>query len=162
MGGLFALTFLVIGFFSYFSLIQDSFSNSEIGAAIAQKIREFGVRSILSFALLGFFISVIHSWLEEYYWRGFVLDELQAFVSAPKAIFISSVAFTLHHIVVIARYAQIENRLFWISSASLVVFACGLIWAWKNVKYQSIYAPWISHIAADLVIVGIAFDLIYL
>lgn len=160
-GAVTSLIFLVVGFATYFMALQETLAVAGVRQALTEKLAEFGVTSSFGFCVLAFFLAVVHSFLEEYYWRGFVLAELQNYFSSWVAMLLSALAFTLHHIVVINRYAHVENSLTVVIAASSIVFACGVFWAWQFLKYRNIYIVWLSHIAADLVILGIGYDIVY-
>ena len=51
--------------------------------------------------LLAGFISILHSLLEEYYWRWFIFGELKQYVPLVMAITLSSLAFMAHHVIVL-------------------------------------------------------------
>ena len=70
-------------------------------AVLLEKLQGFGATTPARFALLGAFIAVIHSWLEEYYWRWFVFAELRRDISSISAVLVSSLAFAAHHVIVI-------------------------------------------------------------
>jgi membrane protease YdiL (CAAX protease family) len=186
--------FLVGGYMTYTRLFRSALYSPGLKEALSTKILDFGVHSVFDYYVLAFLISVIHSFLEEYYWRAYVHVEFEAIIpsstksgsnitntpvsNSPNsksaalssqlkkwgpwlAIFCSSLAFTLHHIVVISYYAQIENRILVSALACLVVFLCGALWAFMYMRFRNVYAAWISHIAADIVMVGIGYDVLY-
>jgi hypothetical protein len=45
--------------------------NTPVADAIAERVKAFGLLSSVKFVLFGVFVSLIHSALEEYYWRWF-------------------------------------------------------------------------------------------
>lgn len=169
-----ALITLFLGTLAYHYYFADLLNVPDVRDAILKKLSEFGVHNVVGFVALGFFIAVVHSFLEEYYWRGYVMREWQtvfmrtansmsvkaALPSALPIIF-SALAFTLHHTVVIANYAQMARPLPIIIFASLVVFAFGVFWSWHYSKYRSLAAVWVSHIAADLVMLWIGYNIVY-
>lgn len=161
VGFISAIVFLIVGFGAYFIFFRDVLNVPGVRQALVEKLAEFGVQSAFGFCLLSFLIAVIHSLLEEYYWRGFVFVELQNYFSSAVAMWLSAFAFTLHHIVVIARYAKLEPRLLIILCASVVVFVCGYFWTRQFFTFRNIYTTWMSHIAADIVMLGIGYDIVY-
>src|SRR5690606_1734554 len=115
--------------------------------------------------------SLVHSWLEEYYWRWFVLNELRpedersALLATDKispatwrAILISSLAFAAHHVIVLAGYFQWSSP--WTYLLSGCVAVGGGVFAWLYVRGRSIYAPWLAHAWADATIFLIGYDLL--
>ena len=127
-------------------------------ARIRRKLDEFGITSPLEFLGLGFFIAVVHSFLEEYYWRWFVFGRLRTLMPMGPAIVLSSLGFMAHHVIVIAAY--VPDR-FWtgVVPASLAVAAGGAVWAWLYQKAGSLIAPWVSHALIDAALFAIGWDL---
>ena len=70
----------------------------------------------------------------------------------------SSLAFMAHHVFVLAYY--FPGR-FWIAAVpfSLGVAFGGGLWAWLYHRFQSLYAPWVSHLLADAAIMVIGYDM---
>ncbi|WP_425615995.1 CPBP family intramembrane glutamic endopeptidase [Anatilimnocola sp. NA78] len=135
------------------------------------KLRGFGLDSRVGFVILAVGYSVIHSWLEEYYWRWFVFNELRPSIERAadstsseftpatiRAIIISSLAFAAHHVLVLAGYFRWDSP--WTYILSACVAAGGAIFAWLYVRSRSLYAPWLAHACADAVIFLIGFDLL--
>ena len=127
-------------------------------ARIRQKLDEFGVTSPLEFLGLGLFIAVIHSFLEEYYWRWFVFGRLSTLMPVRPAIALSSLGFMAHHVIVICAY--VPDR-FWTGAvpASLAVALGGAAWAWLYHRARSLIAPWLSHALIDISLFVIGWDL---
>jgi membrane protease YdiL (CAAX protease family) len=130
------------------------------------KLHGFGIDTRMGFAGLAIGYSVIHSWLEEYYWRWYVFHQLQqlecAMARCPpvplRALLISSVAFATHHVIVLAGYFGWASPWTYIFSAAVAVG--GLIFGWLYIRSQSLYAPWLAHAFADAVIFLIGYDLL--
>jgi membrane protease YdiL (CAAX protease family) len=122
------------------------------------KVRELGLDTPLKFVLLGAFVSVVHSLLEEYYWRWFVFGRLRRHLSLASAIVLSSLAFMLHHVIVLGVY--FPGQLYTVALPfSLAVAAGGGVWAWLYARTGSIYAPWLSHLLIDAAIMAVGFDM---
>lgn len=125
---------------------------------VRQKVAEFGVKTVASFAVMGLFYSLVHSLLEEYYWRWFVFGQLRNQIPLWPAIAISSIGFTLHHILVLARYFGWNSPATWLFVAGIAIG--GAAWAWLYNRTQSLYGPWISHLMVDAAIFWIGYDLV--
>jgi membrane protease YdiL (CAAX protease family) len=122
---------------------------------IWHRVVGFGAGTPARYVLLAGFICVLHALLEEYYWRWFVFGWLKRYLSVGGAIAVSSVGFTLHHVVVLGVF--FPGR-FW---ALAVPFAActgvgGAVWAWIYHRSGSLYAAWASHflIDAGIMVVG--------
>jgi membrane protease YdiL (CAAX protease family) len=123
------------------------------------KITEIGVETPLRFLGLALFLSIVHALLEEYYWRWFTYTELSRLLSAWLSALITNVAFTLHHIVVLAVY--VPAMYFWPHGVlfSLGVLVGGIIWSLLYRYTGSIYSAWCSHAVVDLALMYIGYDL---
>jgi hypothetical protein len=124
---------------------------------IRVKLTELGVDSFAGYLTLGIFYSLIHSLLEEYYWRWFVFGRLRRQVSPTLAITISSVAFAAHHVVLLGTYFGWLSPWTWLFSLS--VAAGGAFWAWLYQRTGSLYGPWLSHLLVDAAIFLVGYDL---
>ena len=110
------------------------------------------------YILFGLFVSLIHSFMEEYYWRWFVFGQLRRLAPAGVAIFVSGIGFMLHHVVILSTYFG------WWSlpsvGFSLAVAVGGFVWAWLYHRTGSLYGPWLSHLLVDMAIFVIGYDLV--
>jgi membrane protease YdiL (CAAX protease family) len=124
---------------------------------VRRKVAQFAVTSATGFALMGLFYSLVHSLLEEYYWRWFVFGQLRRGFSLWPAVAISSIAFTAHHVIVLARYFGWDSPTTWLFVAGVGIG--GAVWAWLYDRTQSLYGPWLSHLIVDAAIFWIGYDL---
>lgn len=119
----------------------------EPGLAIQAKIRDMHIDSPGAYLGASVFYCLVHSLLEEYYWRWFVFRRLKAFLSVWRANLISSLGFMAHHVIVLAMFFG------WTSVATYALSLCvavgGAFWAWIYERSGSLYAPWISHALID-------------
>jgi membrane protease YdiL (CAAX protease family) len=126
--------------------------------AIHEKIAQFRINTAGRYLAMGAFYSILHSFLEEYYWRWFVFGQLQQVTAVGAAIVVSAVGFTLHHVLVLGIYFG------WFSPAtiffSLAVTVGGAFWAWLYFQSGSLYGPWMSHLLVDAVIFVVGYDLV--
>jgi membrane protease YdiL (CAAX protease family) len=125
---------------------------------VREKVGSFGVASPAAYIALAIFYSLVHSLLEEYYWRWFVLGHCCRGLSEPTAIAVSSVGFALHHVLVLARYFQYGSPLTWLFVTGIVVG--GAFWAWLYRRSGSLVGPWLSHALVDATIFVIGWDLL--
>ena len=116
---------------------------------IYAKISNIGFADTWMFILLGVFYSVIHSGLEEYYWRWFVFRKL----SCP--VVIASLGFTAHHIIILGTYFGYNSPYCWL--ATFGVFVGGWYWCWLYRRTDSIWGAWIGHGIVDAAIFTIGF-----
>jgi len=141
----------------YFGILKPAGSLDFAAPAIQQKLVGFGLVTTTRYAAFGVVISLLHSALEEYYWRWFVFGRLRDRIAPTWAAMIASAAFTGHHVVILGRYFG------WLSPGqvlfSLGVFVGGVIWCAMYHRSRSLYGPWISHALIDAAIFVVGYDL---
>jgi membrane protease YdiL (CAAX protease family) len=127
---------------------------------IWERLVQFQATTPLAYLALALYISVPHALAEEYYWRWFVFGWMRRYVSSWTAIVLSSLAFMLHHVVIIAVYFPGQ---FWTLAApfSLCVAVGGGMWAWIYERTGTLYAPWLSHALIDAAILGVGYWMLW-
>jgi membrane protease YdiL (CAAX protease family) len=122
---------------------------------IREKVASLGVATPARFVALGVFYAVVHSLLEEYYWRWFVYGRLRQHIAVGWAIALSALAFAGHHVIVLWTYFAHAP------SIALLLAGCvavgGAYWAWLYQRSQSIYAVWLSHLIVDAAIFAVGY-----
>ncbi|GHT17750.1 hypothetical protein FACS1894189_4250 [Planctomycetales bacterium] len=134
--------------------------DSAARAMILNKMTHLGITDGRLFLLLGLFYSIIHSGLEEYYWRWFVFGQLRK--QSENFLFaaiVSSLGFTLHHVVILGTYFGFDSPLCYL--ASFGVGVGGFYWAWLYHRSRSIRGTWISHGIIDAAIFCIGYALCF-
>ena len=146
-------------FILYFPFLKHTAIFADTPEKLAAWLTRFHANTPAFFFGMAFFVSVLHSFLEEYYWRWFVFGRLERFMPLGTAMLLSSVAFMSHHVFVLAYYFP---ERFWIAAVpfSLCVAAGGIAWAWLYHRYQTLYAPWVSHLLADVAIMVVGYDMV--
>ena len=100
--------------------------------------------------------ALIHSFLEEYYWRWFVFDKLRdQLPSTGWAIFFSSIGFMAHHVIVVSFYFGATSFVTYLFCAGVAVG--GAVWALLYHHYRSLIGPWVSHAFVDAAIFVIGY-----
>ena len=127
-------------------------------AEVNQRVTEMGFETPMAFIGLGVFYVVFHSLLEEYYWRWFVFGMLKDFISTTAAMWISSLGFMAHHVLVLARYFGRDSPATYFFSACVAIG--GLLWSWMYSRTGKLYGPWLSHALVDAVIFVIGFSML--
>jgi hypothetical protein len=158
LGAGFGLLVFALALAVYGGWLKPSGCLDEAGRRMAAKVTGFGVHGWPQFAAMGVFYALLHSLLEEYYWRWFVFGQLRRWVPPAAAVAASSLAFTSHHLLVLGfyfgRFSLITGIL------SLAVAIGGVFWAWLYQKSGSLYGPWLSHALVDAALFLIGYDLI--
>ncbi len=126
-------------------------------STIINKLSDFKLNNLFLYFLFGFYMFIINSLIEEFYWRYFVFNGLKIKFSYILAGIIGSIGFTLHHIIILSQYFSISLTII----LSSIVCIAGFIWCMTLQKSNNIIGPWISHIIADLIIIIIGYRLIF-
>lgn len=131
----------------------------DAGATIRKKLTAMDMFDPFRYTVLGVFYAMIHSLLEEYYWRWFVFQELGGFVRAAGAAVLSAAVFTAHHVIILGVY--FEWKLLPVALMSVGVFLGGLYWAWLYHRAGRLRDVWISHMFVDAGIFLIGYRLLF-
>jgi len=151
-----AFTWLV-----YVFLFRGGEMADAAAAAISVKLADFHLDSLGRYIAAALFISFLHSWLEEVYWRAFVYGRLRRLMASEWSMLIAAVGFAAHHVVVIGVYVGDVTILVLILMSAPVVLG-GMLWSWLyRTTGNRLLAPWISHICLDLAIMAVGYDLIF-
>jgi len=151
------LAFIAILLLAWRPILAASPAFERAPAAVAAKVASFGIDSGAKFLLLAVFYSVIHSFLEEYYWRWFVFGHLSRRLSFATAAVVSALAFTSHHVLVVGHFLGSFGALTF--AISLVVTAAGLLWAWLYHRTGHLAGPWLSHALGDAGLMWIGYQM---
>lgn len=140
----------------YFLFLRNTVAFAGMRPILQEKVEGMGAASPAGFLLLGAFISVIHSFLEEYYWRWFIYARLRGVAGKVWANLISSIGFMAHHVLVLGVYLGWDN-LPLVGILSLGVAVGGSFWAWQFERERTLLAPWISHLLVDCALIAIGY-----
>jgi membrane protease YdiL (CAAX protease family) len=124
---------------------------------IRDRLARFGVDGPGKYVLMAAFYSLIHSLLEEYYWRWFVFGRLREVMPWKMAVAVSGVAFMGHHVIVLGTYFGWLSPATWLFS--LAVALGGAFWAWLYHTSRSLVGPWMSHVLVDAAIFTVGYHL---
>lgn len=127
-----------------------------------EKIVQMGLNNIWLYLAGALYWCTINSLLEEYFWRWFIFVRLRdvlpkSAVGVGLAVFVGGLLFTAHHVVALKVYFDWKTTLL----ASLGVFIGGVTWSLLYLKYKNIYAGYVSHVYADIIIFFIGWQLIF-
>ncbi len=131
----------------YHQLLVPSGLSAVAGAAIRLKLGGFGIATLPQYIVMSIFYSLLHSLLEEYYWRWFVFGRLRQVVSVRNAAIIASLGFCAHHVIVLGIYFGFRSPTTWLFS--LAVAIGGAFWCWLYHRNNALFAPWLSHALID-------------
>ena len=124
---------------------------------ILGKLAEFGVDGPVKYVLLAAFYSLIHSFLEEYYWRWFVFGRLREVVPWKTAVAVAAVGFMGHHVIVLGTFFGWLSPATWLFSVAVALG--GAFWAWLYHTSRSLFGPWMSHLLVDAAVFTAGYNL---
>lgn len=101
-----------------------------------------------NFILVAIYISMINSFLEEFFFRGFAYFSLKNISTKKIANIFSALAFSLYHIAIIDGWFQFTLTFFIIVG----LFISGIFFNYLNEKSKSIFPSWLVHIFANFAI----------
>ncbi len=121
---------------------------------VMEKMAKIGVME--NFFLFACAISILHSALEEYYWRWFVFKRLRWHFKGLTPHIIAGVAFSLHHYVLTWIYFNPWLALF----LGFMTGIGGFLWSLLYERTGTLVGPWISHVIVDFAIFWVAFRMV--
>ena len=133
-------------------LVSPFFDFSQIAGALTDNA---GVTKE-NFLYVSLYISFANSFLEEFFFRGFVFTNLKQHSGRKLAYIFSAAAFSLYHVAMMIGW--FSPALFLLVMVGLVVG--GMIFNWLNEKLDTIYCSWLTHMFANFVINTIGFMLL--
>ena len=128
-----------------------------LAEAARAKVEGLGIASRGRFLVLCISYALGHSFLEEYYWRGFVQEQLQKRLGGfAGPVMLAGVLFGLHHVFLLV------GIMGW-GLASLCTFGtvvAGWVWSWQLARGASLLDCYISHMVADMAGMWVGWDLV--
>ena len=108
------------------------------------------------FLLFAVFISLFHSALEEYYWRGFVFGKLRGRVGLWTSHILAALAFAAHHLVVTWQFFDPPLAIF----LAFCVAVGGFLWTLLYQRQGTLLGCWLSHLCVDVLLMVVGYQLI--
>ena len=111
------------------------------------------------------FLSVVHSAIEEYYWRWFVFGRLRRLIGDDGKVglrrhipsVLAAMSFAAHHVVVVSAFAGLS----WGIVGGAVVMCAGLVWNSHYARQGTLVGAWVSHAMVDAAIMGVGYRLLF-
>jgi membrane protease YdiL (CAAX protease family) len=125
-----------------------------------EQLHNVGLTTETRYLLGAVYWCTFNSILEEYVWRWFAVTRCEALMPRVAAVILSGLFFTLHHIVALNVFFYYDWRL--TALASLGVFIGGTTWSWLYLRYRNIWAAYVSHVFADVIIFAIGWKLLFM
>ncbi len=156
---------IVWGLISGFSILALVFGllatpiGDVVNAATPQiRLKAASLGVLENYILFALFLSLLHSLIEEYFWRWFIFGELRKlFGDRFLSHALAAIAFALHHIVVTTQFFPLEYGLVF----GLAVGIGGAAWSYLYRRQRSLLGAWISHAIVDLGILGFGYTLLF-
>lgn len=126
---------------------------------IRAKVTGFGIDTFWKYFAVGLFYALVHSLLEEYYWRWFAFGQLRSAVRFWPAAIVSSLGFMAHHVILLGIYFGFASPLTWLFAICVAIG--GVIWAWIYERTRNLYGAWISHLLVDAGIFVVGWDIVH-
>lgn len=138
-----AVSFLII--FLTFRLTKNIINLQDIAGELENKSKI----TPENFAFAGLYITFGNSFLEEFFFRGFIFLNLYESKLKKAAYVYSSLLFALYHIAIFKTWFSI-----WLTMLSLAgLIIIGFIFDWLDTKSQNFVNSWIVHIFSDSAII---------
>lgn len=122
-----------------------------------QRKAAFGIDAPAAYVTFAAAYALIHSGIEEWYWRGFVLAGLRRLVAPRAAALLAALAFGAHHLVLLAAFFGGVTPLVGLLAGCVV--AGGLIWSAMRERHDHLYGAWLSHGLVDAAIFAVGWRL---
>lgn len=120
--------------------------------SIVQGLKSKADIDVSNILFIGLYIILINSLLEEFFWRGFLFDEMSKIMRPWLASGFTGVAFAFHHLMFY--YAWFTTPVFLLVSAGLAGFAIIINMVFS--RYQDLFSCWFIHMFADIAQIYIA------
>ena len=130
--------FVIVG--GYF-LLKDVIDFSNITTSLNESVGVYAS----NFIFVALYISIVNSFLEEFFFRGFSYTLLKSRGRA-FAYTICSILFALYHVAMMIGWYD-----WWVFAVSIIaLFATGLVFHLLNARPHTIYTSWIVHMFSNL------------
>lgn len=134
-----------------FFIARNFFDFSRIASGLTESM---GITAE-NFIFVALYISLMNSFLEEFFFRGYGFITLKKYTSRPAAYIISSTLFAVYHVGMLVGMVNIGLLL--LMMAGLIIGGC--IFSYLNESTDTIYPSWIVHMFANFAINTVGFIL---
>ncbi len=135
------ITLMILTIFIYF--IASNFVDLE---TLKISLQESYGNSLLYFLIVIIYITVINSFLEELFFRGFAFQTLKKHTNLQIAFVFSSLTFALYHVAFMINWFTFQFFILLVIS----LFLGGLFFNFISHKCNNIYSSWIIHAFVNL------------
>lgn len=118
---------------------------------IAQELQSKSKITTTNFIFVALYITLGNSFLEEFFFRGYIFLNLYDLGFKRMAYFYSSLLFGIYHIAIFKTWFSSWQ----VSLALLGLISIGFVFNWLDLKSKNFINSWIVHIFADIAIIVI-------
>ena len=111
--------------------------------------------NINNIILIGLYIIIFNSLLEEFFWRGLIFKELGKLMKPYKVHTLTGIGFSLHHMVFY--YNWFGLALLALVTLGLIFYSISLNFVFR--KYKDLFACWLVHASVDIIQIYIALNI---
>ncbi|MHC4561940.1 MAG: CPBP family glutamic-type intramembrane protease [Planctomycetota bacterium] len=148
-----ALSAIVLA--AYYTVLPTMIDFRPVAEELAGKLNSLGLRDY--YWLMAAVVSLFNAFLEEYYWRAFLLGEVFDRIGRGLlACLLCGGLFGLHHILALSS----------INDPGLIALGAGAtaiaatLWGWLRARGGSILDCYLSHLMVDLAVFWVGYDMI--
>lgn len=148
MGFIFGILSFLIILITYY-LLRNIINLQSISMELQSKSKI----TASSFVFVGLYITLVNSFLEEYFFRGFIFLNLYELKSKKLAYIYSSFLFGVYHIGIFKTWFNPGL----VGLALIGLISIGFVFNWLDTKSKNFINSWIVHILADsaIIIIGL-------
>jgi membrane protease YdiL (CAAX protease family) len=155
----FGLLVLVAALLLYHLVLKPGGLIADTVEPVRAKVQQLGIATPWAFFAFAAFIALLHSGLEEYYWRWYGYGRLREWMPQGGANLLAALAFTSHHVILLHLYFPGRFATMVLPFSAGIVVG-GAFWAWLYQRTGSLLGPWLSHALVDVAIFIIGWDLL--
>ncbi|MDY0276857.1 MAG: type II CAAX endopeptidase family protein [Acholeplasma sp.] len=134
---------IIVGIIGGYFLLRNVIDFS----GITKELEKIGV-SANNFIYVALYIAVINAFIEEFFFRGFIVKYLKQSFSVKTSVIISATLFALYHLLIVDGLASPLI----IGAALVGLFIVGLGFNFLAEKFKTLFITYIPHMAANLAI----------
>ncbi|MFI3254269.1 MAG: CPBP family intramembrane glutamic endopeptidase [Eubacteriales bacterium] len=145
-----AVLFLILGTYFLLGAFLDL-------SAVTGELEERMNINKSNFIAVAVYIAVCNSFLEEFFFRGFLFFRLKALSTGMFAHLASSIIFSLYHVAIMVTWFD-----WWVFAVCILALVVGgVIFNFLDEKTESLYPSWLTHGCANIAINSIGMFLFY-
>ncbi|HHV06994.1 MAG TPA: CPBP family intramembrane metalloprotease, partial [Firmicutes bacterium] len=143
-GLIFGVVFALVLLLAYF-LVGPQIELPRIAVELENKLKI----NPANFLFVGLYITLGNSFIEEFFFRGFIFLTLLESGRPKTAYLLSSCLFAIYHVAIFRNW--FSPPIFLLALFGLIVV--GLLFSWMDARHHNFVNSWIAHALADSVII---------